>query len=602
LKQALSVTLNQSPFLNVLPDEKVAGILQRMARPTDTSLVPAVAREVCQRAGSRVYIAGSISSLGSQYVVALKAVNCRSGDVLAQGQSTAAAKERVLGALDSAAKQLRGELGESLETLQKFDLPLEEATTSSLDALKAFSIGEANFRQKGAAAALPYHLRAIELDPNFALAYSAVSADYFTLGELTRASEYSSKAFSLRDHTSRRESLALVGDYYSNVTGELDKAAQAYRNLLANYPRLARPHIGLGNVYTSQGLYEKAGEEFRESSRLFDEGIANYENLANALLGSQRFEDARHTIQEAQAKKVDNYILHMQVYALAFFGADSQGMAKQQEWLTSRPEFEHDGLSLASDTEAYAGHLRKARELTARSMESAIRADSKESGAIWQENAALREAAFGNATEARRLARVGLKLAPTSQGVQVEGALALAMAGDTARSASLAKEIKRRFPLDTQVQSLWLSAIRAQLALDGKNPAAALRDLPDSGALDLGQISFINNLSCLYPNYIRGETFLAAGQPVDAAAQFQKIIDHSGIVWNCWTGALAHVGVARANALQSKTLQGLGQGADADAARVRALAAYKDFFTLWKDADPDIPILKEAKTEYARLQ
>jgi eukaryotic-like serine/threonine-protein kinase len=231
-------------------------------------------------------------------------------------------------------------------------------------------------------------------------------------------------------------------------------------------------------------------------------------------------------------------------------------------------------------------------------VDSALRADNKESGAIWQENAALREAAFGNVIEAKRLATEGLKLAPASQGAQVEAALAFAMAGDTTRPVSLAKEVKQHFPLDTQVRSLWLSAIQAQLALDGRNPAAALRALPDSGSMELGQISFLNNLSCLYPTYIRGEAFLAAGQGRAAAAEFQKILDHSGIVWNCWTGALAQLGLARANALESRT----SQGTDADAARVQALAAYKNFLTLWKVADPDIPILKKAKAEYAKLQ
>ena len=274
-------------------------------------------------------------------------------------------------------------------------------------------------------------------------------------------------------------------------------------------------------------------------------------------------------------------------------------MAEQQQWFAGQPDVENFGFSLASDTEAYAGHLGKARELTKRSVDSAIRADSKENGAIWQENAALREAAFGNTAEAKQAAAEALKLAPDSQGVEVEAALAFAMAGDAARAESLAQDLNKRFPLDTQMQSLWLPAIQAQLALNRKNPADALNALQAAAPpIELGQIVFVDNISCLYPTYIRGQAYLAAGQGNAAAAEFQKILDHSGIVWNCWTGALAHLGVARANALQSRT----SQGADADAARVRALAAYKDFLTLWKDADPDIPILKQAKAEYAKLQ
>jgi eukaryotic-like serine/threonine-protein kinase len=273
-------------------------------------------------------------------------------------------------------------------------------------------------------------------------------------------------------------------------------------------------------------------------------------------------------------------------------------MAEQQRWLAAQPGVENYGLSLASDTEAYVGHLRRARELTKRSVDSAIRADSKENGAIWLENSALRECEFGNLTQAKQTADEGLKLSPNSQGVDVEAALALAMAGDTERAESLAQDMNKRHPLDTQMQSLWLPASHAQLALDQKNPAAALNDLQVvSGPIELAQIPFAVNISCLYPTYIRGEAYLANGQGKEAAAEFQKIIDHSGIVWNCWTGALAHLGVARANALQART----SQGADAEAARVRALAAYNDFLTLWKDADSDIPILRQAKDEYAKL-
>ncbi len=599
LNQALSIALNQSPFLNVLSGDVVRKTLQNMARPSDTALVPEVAREICQRAGSRVYIAGSIASLGNQYVVGLKAVNCRTGGVLAQEQVVAASKEKVLHTLDSLATKVRGELGESLASLQKFDLPLEDATTSSLQALEAFSTGEAAFRKQGEAAALPYHLRAIELDPNFALAYLSVGSDYYSLGEGERANKYFSKAFELREHASRRESMEIVADYYTYDTGELDKAEQALHNLLANYPRMWGPHTDLGNVYTSEGLYAKGAEEYREAMNLSSEVATTYTNLANSLLALQRFDETRQVIADAQARKMDEYLFHLQFYALAFLKGDPQGMANQQQWFAGRPEVEYNGLALASDTEAFAGHLNRSRELTRKSVESAIRADSKESGAVLEENAGLREAAFGNASEAKRLAAEGLKLAPESQAVQVEAALALAMTGDMARPASLMKELEQRYPLDTQVHALWLSTpIQAQLALDRKNPTGALAALPDIGAMEFGQISFLNNLSCLYPTYIRGNVLLAAGDGASAATEFKKILDHSGIVWNCWTGALAHLGLARANALQART----SQGEEASSASARALAAYSAFLALWKDADPQIPLLTQAKSEYARLQ
>jgi serine/threonine protein kinase/Flp pilus assembly protein TadD len=598
LKTALTVSLRQSPFLNVLSDGEVAKTLQQMTRPTSSKLTPEVTRELCQRAGSKAYIAGSIGGLGSEYVLGLKAVNCQSGDTLAQEQVTAASKEKVLDALGEAASKLRGELGESLATVQKFDVPLQQATTSSLEALKAYSLGIKAAFEGGEPAALPYFQHAIEFDPNFAMGYRAVGISYSSLGEVGRASEYLTKAFQLREHVSEYEKLRITADYYSIVTGELDKAAQTDREEIESYPRDYRAYVELGNQYTAQGWYEKATESFRQGLRLAPNSLGTYASIGNGLLSLQRFDEARQIIQEARARRADDSALHNAIYGLAFLGKDSAVMTEQQQWYAGKPEYESFGLSLTSDTEAYAGHLGKAQGLTKRAVDSAIRADSKENGAIWQTNSALQQAAYGNSAEARQSAAEAMKLAATSQGVESEAALAFAMAGDMARAESLSQDLARRFPLDTQMQALWLPAIQAQLALDKKDPASALNALQSaSSPTELGQISFVTNISCLYHVYVRGEAYLAAGQGTAAAVEFQKILDHSGIVWNCWTGALAHLGVARANALQSRT----SQGADADAARVRALAAYKDFLTLWKDADLDIPILKEAKAEYAKL-
>ena len=597
LKTALNVSLRQSPFLNVLSDSEVAKTLQQMTRPVGTKLTPEVAREVCQRAGSKAYLAGSVGSLGSEYVLELKVVNCQSGDTLAQEQVTAAYKEKVLDALGEAASKLRGELGESLATVKKFDVPLQQATTSSLEALKAFSLGRKAFYEKGPAASLPYQQRAIELDPNFAMGYRSVANDYTALAQLARASDYYTKAFQLREHASEREKLMIAAEYYAVVTGELDKAAQTFQEEIESYPRELDAYDDLGIVFALQGQYEKAVEITRQALRLAHDKVGLYGNMGNDALALQRFDETRQIIHEAQARKLDDAGLHAVLYTLAFLGSDPSTMAEQQQWFAGKPDYENDGLALASDTEAYGGHLGKARELTKRAEESAVRADSKENGAIWQAIAAQREAAYGNAAEARQTATGALKLAPASQGAESEAALAFAIAGDTARAGFLAQDLGKRFPVDTQMQSLWLPSIQAQLALDRKNPAVALTALQAASPIELGQILFVKNISCLYPVYVRGEAYLAAGQGNAAAAEFKKVLDHSGIVWNCWTGALAHLGVARANALQSRT----SQGADADAARVRALAAYKDFLTLWKDADPDIPILKEAKAEYAKL-
>jgi tetratricopeptide (TPR) repeat protein/tRNA A-37 threonylcarbamoyl transferase component Bud32 len=598
LKAGLSVALNQSPFLNVVSDDKVVATLKLMARPPDTKLTSAVAGELCQRAGSKAYLAGSIASLGSQFVLELKAVNCQSGDLLAQEQVTASSKEKVLDALGAAASKLRSKLGESLATVQKFDVPLSEATTSSLEALKAYSLGNKASGLSSSSEALPYHQRAIELDPNFARGYAAVGLDYNSIGQVGRAREYFTKAFQLRDHASERERLAITADFYFNVTGELDKAAQTAQETLQSYPSSFGTYLVLGGVYENQGLFEKATDSYRQYLQFEPDDAAAHGDLLNSLLALQRFDAALATVQAAQPRKLDDLVVHNALYALAFLRKDSESMTEQQQWFAGKPE-ENVGLSLASDTEAFAGHLGKARELTKRSVAAAIRFDSKETGAVFREIAAQREAAFGNRSDGKREAAQGLKLYPDSQSVEAEAAFAFALTGDMEQAESLARDLNSRFPLDTQMQTLWLPAIHAQLAISRKNPSEALADLRGTAPpIEFGSISFVANVSCLYPTYIRGEAYLAARQGALAAAEFQKILDHNGIVWNCWTGALAHLGLGRANALQSRTLQ----GADADAARVNALAAYKDFLTLWEDADPGIPVLKQAKAEYAKLQ
>jgi len=597
LKTGLNVSLNQSPFLNVLSDSNVTKTLKLMTRPADTRLTPDVAREICQRTGSKAYIAGSIASLGSQYVVGLKVVNCQSGDPIAQKQITASSKEKVLDALGEASSKLRAELGESLATVQKFDVPLAEATTSSLEALQAYSQGRKIGRVKGPSASLPYSQHAIELDPNFAMAYSAIGGTYWSLGEIGRASEYFTKAYELREHASERERLEITAHYYQQVTGELDKAAQTYQEVLANYSQTPTAMQNLAILYGEQGQYAKAAAQYREMLAVAPESGSVYGGLGNSLLALQRLDEAAQAIEQAQAKKLDNLVLHEVLYALAFLRGDSAAMQQQQQLFSGKPE-EGDLLSMASDTEAFAGRFAKARELTRQSVDSAIHADDKEGGAITEAVAALREAAAGNAGLAKQEAEDALKLASNGLGVQIQAALAFATAGDTQRADSLAQDLNKRYALHTQIQSIWLPAIQGQLAIDRKNPTLALSTPHPAAGSELGQIQFFTNISCLSPTYVRGEAYLGAGQGKEAAAEFQKILDHSGIVWNCWTGALAHLGLARANALQAKS----SRGADADAARVRALSAYKDFLTLWKDADADIPVYKQAKAEYGKLQ
>ena len=598
LKQALSITLLQSPFLNILSDDQVTVTLKEMTRPADTSLTPAVAREICQRSGSRAYIAGAIASLGTDYVIGLKAVNCQSGDILAQQQVTASSKEKVLGALGGAATRLRRALGESLATVQKFDVPLEQATTSSLEALKEYSLQYKAMREKGSAAALPHGLRAIELDPKFALAYWAVGGNYADIAEYGRARDYYGKAFEFRDRASEREWLLIAGYYYLGVTGEVDKAAHIYQEWVESYPRDYIAYGSLAVAESELGMHEKALEVNREFLRLSPDNVIGYVNLGAALLAMQRIDEARQVLMEAEARKLDELNIHINLYAVSFLAGDAAGMAREVSWLQSHPEYRSQGFALEADTAAYGGQLSKASQLTEQAVAAATAAANKENAAMWQASAALREAGYGRAQDAGRTAEAALKLAPQSPAVRIEATLALALSGDEARSDGLVKDLSASFPLDTQMQSLWIPTIEAQLALDKKDAAGAVERLQGTKAMELALIPFSANGSCGYAAHVRGQAYLAMGQGASAAAEFQKILDHSGLVVNCWTGAMARLGLARADALQANSLH----GADAEAARTRAIVAYKDFFSLWKNADPDVPVFEQAKAEYAKLQ
>jgi eukaryotic-like serine/threonine-protein kinase len=604
LRTALTVALNQSPFLDVLPDSKVNSTLKRMTLPVTTKLTPEVTRDLCLRAGAEAYVAGTISALGTEYVVGLKAANCQNGDTLAEEQATAPAKEKVLNALGDATARLRQRLGESLASVQKFDAPLAEATTSSLDALKAFSlaeneIGQSSQSQSALMQGVAHLEQAIQLDPSFALAYRTLGTAYLNLYGPSRAAMYSAKAYELRDHASDRERLQIAAGYYATVLGDLPKATEAYTQVLTNYPRDGRVRNTLGIYYAQQGQYDQAAELVRLAIAQRPDLNIYFGNLANYLMAQQRLDEARDTIAQAHARKLDDFVLRLALYGLDFLKADEAGMNAQLQWLANRPEAAFFGFSVASDSIAYGGRLQQAREMTTRAVDASIRGDSKEYAGINMELAAIREAAYGNRGQGRQDAEAGLKFTPESQAVRSMAGIALAMSGDEARANALADELNGQSPADTQIQSLWLPAIRAQMALERKNPGAAIDGLRVAlSAIEYAQIAYNPNLSCLYHTYIRGQAYLAAGQGTAAAGEFQKILDHSGIVWNCWTGALAHLGVARANALEVRSLQ----GADADVARRRSLAAYKDFLTLWKDADPDVPIFKEAKAEYAKMQ
>jgi eukaryotic-like serine/threonine-protein kinase len=596
LKTALMVSLNQSPFLNVLQENKMSETITLMTLPAHTQLIPELAREVCQRTGSKAYIAGSIARLGNKYVLGLNAVNCQSDESLAQVQVTANGKESVLNALGSAVSAMRGKLGESLNSLQQYDVPLADATTSSLEALKALSLGRKAYRQD-TGVALRYFQQARELDPNFAMAYHDLGRLYFTLDETEMGRANFARAFELRNHSSEREKLEITATYYENVTGELEKALFTRRQQLVSYPLVSESYDGLGYVSSLLGKYDVALDIFRQSIRLNPDNPDTYGLLANSLLALQQLEESRTVIRQAHSRKIDGLLLHTALYDLAFLTGDAAAITAEEHWMQDQPQYEHFGYSVASDSKAYTGHLRDARELTRMAVDSSINADSKETGAIWYENAALREAAFGEPKEAKLAAKNGLKMDPTSVNVGVEAALAYALAGDNAQAESLANALSKRFSLDTQVRSVWLPAVRAQVALNRNEPSSAIQDLQSSVPLEFGQYPFNTYGSCLYTTYLRGQAYLAAGLDKLSADEFQKILDHSGIVGNCWTGALARLGIARANAAQVSS----PQSRNTDPARTRALFNYNDFLTLWKDADAGIPVFRQAKSERAKL-
>jgi tetratricopeptide (TPR) repeat protein/predicted Ser/Thr protein kinase len=548
MKQALSVSLRQSPYLNVLSDDKVVATLRMMTQPLNTRLTPDVARELCQRANSKAYIGGSIANIGSQYVVGLKAVNCLTGDVLAQEQATATGKEKVLDALGEVASKLRTQLGESLASVQKFDAPLPQETTASLEALKAYSLGLTAENEKGATAALPFFKRAIELDPNFASAIGSIGIMYSNLGQADRADEYITRAFNLRGRASEREKLHITSYYYVSVTGELDKAAETYREWEESYPRDNVATTNFGALYATGGRYEAAVEQTQKALRLNPDNVIAYDNLAQYSLALSRFDAARKTYDEAMGRKLDDDVLHLVRYGLAFIESDAKVMSEQAAWFADRPEVENEMLALEAETEGYAGHLNKARELTRRAVDSALRADNKAGASIWELEGAFREEIFGE-PDARERAIAAMNTAPDSPEAQEFGALVLAGSGDAKRPESLMQELQKRFPFHTMVQSYWLPTIRAQLALVNKQPQQAIGMLQAALPVELGESLSTPGSPCLYPIYVRGEAYLAAGQGSAAAAEFQKLLDHRGITWSCTTGALARLGLGRAYAL-----------------------------------------------------
>jgi DNA-binding winged helix-turn-helix (wHTH) protein/tetratricopeptide (TPR) repeat protein len=584
LKQGLSVQLEQSPFLDLISDRRVDDTLKLMGHAGGERLTPDLTREVCVRTGSKAMLAGSIAALGKQYVIGLKAVNCDTGDVLAEAQEQAAGKEVVLKALDAAAVRMRSRLGESHSSVQTHVTPLMEATTPSLEALKAYSLGVKTQATQGDTAALPLFKRAAELDPNFALAYSSLTSVYANLNELKLAAECARKAYELREKVSERERFPIEIDYYMVVTGELEKAAQACEQWQRTYSRDYEPYANLSYIFASLGNHEKALEEVRDLVRLEPNDVISYSNLGGAYANLNQLNEAEGVVNQAKARQLESEGLLLNRYELAFLKNDTVQMTRVAAVAMGNAGAEDLLLATQADTEAWHGKLKNARELTQGAIESAERNDAKETAASYQAAAALREVESGNRKQARRDVEAAMKLAP-NRNVRIFTALVLARVGDRAAAEKIADDLDKTFPLDTLVQRYWLPSIRATVALQTKDSKRALELLKMTSAVEFSQSTQVGVILC--PVYLRGEVYLLLRDGNAAAAEFQKFLDHRGLVGNFPWGALARLGLARAYVLQGDT--------------ARARTAYQDFLTLWKDADPDITILKQAKAEYAKL-
>jgi eukaryotic-like serine/threonine-protein kinase len=585
LKQALGIQLGQSPFLNVLSDSRVGATLKMMNKPPTAQLTGDVAREVCVRTDSRAVLAGSIVGVGNQYLIGLKAIDCQSGDVIASADAQAENRDRVLKALGQAGDDLRQKLGESLASVERFSKPVDQATTSSLEALKAFTDGRRTSREKGESAALPFYKRALELDPNFAQAYASMGAVYTNLRQPSLATAAYKRAYELRDRVSERERFDFESRYYSLVTGEIDKADHSYSQWLMDYPGDYVPHGNLGSNYIVLGQYEKAVEEMHASLQIKPNSAAAYANLIGAYCSLSRLEDAKAAWDQSQARKLDGAMLRLARYALAFLEHDEKAMKEQLDWSAGKPGAEDLLLSAQSDTEAYFGHFAAANALSERAVDSAKHADALETGAGWKANEALRDAEFGNAAVARQTAAEALAMSGGTD-VEIMAGLALARTGDTVKAEQLANKLDRDAPLDTIIQGYWLPTIRGAIALSKGDGKKAVELLESASAYELGQPRQFQ-VSTMYPIYVRGQAFLKQGLGQQAAVEFQKILDQTGQVVNFPLGSLARLEIGRARAMSGD--------------KAAAKQAYDEFFSLWKDADANTAILKEAKAEYAKL-
>ena len=576
LKQALSVSLGQSQFLNILSDQRVRSTLKLMGRAENEALGTDTAREVCQRTTSAAVVFGSIAPLGNEYVLGLNAVNCVTGEVLAQTQIQAPRKEDVLKALDKVTTQLREKLGESLATIKKDDTPLEQATTSSLEALKAYSQGRKLHVAGDDEAAIPFHQHAVELDPNFAIAYEDLSFAYSSLNQAELAEKYQDKAFELRDHASEPERLRTETYYYLGKE-DLDNVRATSQRWVRAYPQDLGPYLALSYVEQQVGEFDQAILYLSEALHVAPGSGLLLGGLFSAYVSANRPEEAKALVARGGLPDGSQNDL----YALAFLTGDQREMEHQMTLAAGKPHVEDVLLALASDTEAYYGRNSKARELSGRAVEAADRDNLKQNAARWQAREGLREAELGEDAAARRQTQAAMAV-DSSRDLPTFTALAMARVGDSVKASKMADDLAKLNARETLVVRYWLPCIRAAVELKRGNADKSIEILQTSIPYEFGAAG------PMYPAYLRGEAFLALRRGKEATAEFQKVVDHRGVVLNNVLGALAYLGLGRAYVLTGET--------------AKAHTAYQEFLTLWKDADPDIPILIAAKAEYAKLQ
>jgi eukaryotic-like serine/threonine-protein kinase len=586
LSQGLTVQLEQSPFLSLISDQRMRQTLQLMGKPENQKLTPEIAREACQRLGSKAYLTGTISSLGSQYVIGLSAINCQTGEPLTQEQVTADSKEHVLSALGTASGKLRERLGESLKTVKSLSTPIEQATTPSLDALQAYSMGREALSTRGDySAAVPLFLRAIKLDPNLAIAYSSLGTTYHNMGEKELAAENTRKAYELRAKVSEREKFYIESHYYDFVTGDLEKTRQVYETWKQMYPRDQVPPLNLGVLYQDLGQFEKALAEYKQALRLNPNDVLAYGNLVSVLVNLNRAKEARAAEEEALSKKLDSMDLRTAMYLRAFLDGDDAAMAQQVRWASERPEDLSLLLYYQADTAAYFGQLGKARELSRQAIAAAELAGGKERAAGCEAAEALREALIGNGADAKRYANNALNHS-NGRDVQFVVALSLALVGDKDKAIEVANLLKSRYPEDTIAKFNYLPTVYAAIALDDGDPARAIEFLKVATPGELGLAGGTNYSTYMYPVYVRGLAYLSAKQGDAAAAEFQKIFDWPGVVINEPIAALAHLQSARASKLN-------GQMAEAK-------SSYNKFLSLWRNADSNSPFVAAVEAEALR--